>query len=133
MIDISNQIFTVMANRFDERCPNGSRFSEPVDIPAKFPCMTVVEVNNSTYERSMDGSHKENHAVVVYQVDVYSNLTAGAKSECRDILAMIDDEFLALNFTRLSYTFVKNVDKKITRMTARYRAVVGEDHRIYRR
>lgn len=133
MIDISNQIFTVMANRFDKVSPEGSRYSEPVDAPARFPCMTVVEVNNSTYERSLDASHKENHAVVVYQVDIYSNLTAGAKSECRNIMAMIDKEFLLLNFTRLSYSFVKNADKKITRMTARYRAVVGEDHRIYRR
>lgn len=133
MIDISNQIFTIMAKRFDADFPGGSRSSEPVESPAVFPYLTVVEADNQTYEKSLDDALCEHHAVVMYQVDAYSNKTDGGKAECRAILRAIDDEFLKLNFKRLSFAFTKNADTKIYRMTARYRAVVGEDHRIYRR
>ena len=64
---------------------------------------------------------------------MYSNLISGAKQQCKDVMALVDEQLQALNFVRLFCTPSKNADKKYFRMTARYRAVVSENYMIYRR
>lgn len=133
MIDIESAVFSKMADVFDTKYPDGVRYSEPVISPAKFPCLTVIEEDNYTYDGSLDADHKEHHAWVMFSVNVYSNLIAGGKQECFEILNLVDSEFMKLGFMRLSFSQTKNQDTRIYRMTARYRAVVSEDYRIYRR
>jgi hypothetical protein len=70
----------------------------------------------------------------MYEVNVYSNKTVGKKSECIEIIALIDEEMLAMGFSRITLTPVPNEnDSTIYRMVGRYRAVVSSDHIIFRR
>lgn len=133
MIDVEAKIFSTVALAFTTAYPSGSRYGEAVDTPAKFPCLTLVEDDNATYERSQDTDLTEHHATLLYTANVYSNKTSGAKQECKAIMALVDDKMQQMGFTRLFCNQIKNLDSKIYRMTARYRAIVSTDYRIYRR
>ncbi|MCB6366652.1 hypothetical protein LI291_10755 [Intestinibacillus massiliensis] len=133
MIDVESAIFSTVATAFTAAYPNGSRYGEQVDTPAKFPCLTLVEIDNATYQRSQDTAITEHHAAVIYELDCYSNKTSGAKQECKNIMALADQEMQQMGFTRLFCNQTKNMDSKIYRMTARYTGVISENYQIYRR
>lgn len=133
MIDAESTIFSRVAGAFTTAYPNGSRYGEPVDIPAKFPCLTLVEIGNATYQRTQDTARMEHHSAVTYEANVYSNKTSGAKQECKAIMSLVDEQMQQMGFTRLFNNQTKNLDSKVYRMTARYRAVISENYFVYRR
>ena len=132
MIDIESAVFNQIANAFDAEYPNGSRYSEPVTSPPTFPCLTLEQVDNYTYQGSLDDSPTEHNAWIVFDVNIYSNLTSGAKQQCKSIMNLVDTQMQSLNFVRQFCNPGKNADKKYTRLTARYRAVVSENYMLYR-
>lgn len=134
MIDVESQVFQKCADAFRAAYPNGYIAGEYVPQPPKFPAVSVVEMGNNVLERGIDSGDIENFADVMYQVDVYSNLNKGKKAQAKAIVALIDEQFVHLGFTRSFLNPIQNFnDATIYRMTARYRAVVGKDHYIYRR
>lgn len=132
MIDIESVVFSRVAEKFSSAYPDGSRYGEAVDTPARFPCLTLVESDNATYQRSQDTDLKEHHATLLYDLNIYSNKVSGAKQECKAILSLVDPVIQEMGFTRLFCSQTKNLDSKIYRVTARYRSVVSEDFRVYR-
>ena len=134
MIDIESAVFNRVADRVREQFPDIFMVGEYVNSPASFPAVSLVEMDNSTRIETIDSGSRENHANVMYEVNVYSNKTAGKKTECREILALIDEEMLNMGFSRITLTPVPNEnDSTIYRMVARYRAVVSSDLKIFRR
>lgn len=134
MIDIENQVFDRVAKRVREQFPNIFMTGEYVNSPASFPAASVVEMDNSIREETIDSGSNENHVNVMYEANVYSNKTTGKKSECKAIMALIDNEMTAMGFARITLTPVPNeYDSTIYRMVARYRAAVSSNHTIYRR
>ena len=134
MIYIENEVFDRVATRVRERFPDIFMTGEYVSSPSSFPAASLVEMDNSIREATIDSGSNENHANVMYEVNVYSNKTTGKKSECKAIIALIDDEMTAMGFVRSTLTPVPNeYDSTIYRMVARYRAAVSADHKIYRR
>ena len=134
MIDIENAVFNRVVTRVREIFPDIFMAGEYVKSPPSFPAVSLVEMDNSTRIETIDSGSSENHANVMYEVNVYSNKTAGKKTECREILALIDEEMLAMGFSRSTLTPVPNEDDStIYRMVGRYRATVSSDLKIYRR
>jgi hypothetical protein len=134
MIDIENQVFDRVAKRVCEQFPNIFMVGEYVKSPSSFPAVSLMEMDNSIRESTVDSGSNENHANVMYEVNVYSNKTTGKKSECKNIVALIDAEMTAMGFVRSTLTPVPNeYDSTIYRMVGRYRAAVSRDHKIYRR
>lgn len=134
MIDIENEVFQICADAFRAAYPNGFIAGEYVSQPPKFPTVSVVEMDNTVLQSGSDSGDIENFADVMYQVDVYSNLNKGKKAQAKAIIALLDEQFARLGFTRTFLNPVPNMnDATIYRMTGRYRAVVGKDNYIYRR
>ena len=134
MIDIENKVFDRVATRVREVFPDIFMAGEYVKSPPAFPAVSLVEMDNSTRIDTIDSGSNENHANVMYEVNVYSNKTAGKKSECKEIITLIDEEMLAMGFSRSTLTPVPNeYDSTIYRMVGRYKATVSSDHKIYRR
>lgn len=134
MIDIENAVFNTVAMKVREVFPDIFIAGEYVKFPPFFPAVSLVEADNSTRVETIDSGSNENHANVMYEVNVYSNKTVGKKTECREILGFIDEEMLALGFSRSTLTPVPNEnDSTIYRMVGRYRATVSSDHKIFRR
>lgn len=134
MIDIENPVFDRVANKVREVFPGIFMVGEYVSSPASFPAVSLMEMENATNTETIDSGSCENHADVMYEVNVYSNRTVGKKSECKAIIALIDEEMLAMGFSRSTLTPVPNeYDSTIYRMVGRYIATVSSDHKIFRR
>ena len=133
MIDIESTVFSQVAAAFDAAYPNGYRYGDQTTTTPRFPCLKLEQVDNSTYEGSLDDAPTEHDAWILFEVNVYSNLTSGAKQQCKAIMDLVDQQLQGLNFVRLFCNPGKNADKKYFRMTARYRAVVSDDYILYRR
>lgn len=133
MIDVENEIIDKIAIELRSRFPGIGVFGEDVRSPSSFPCVSVVEADNYTLRKTQDSGSNENHAVLMYEVNVYSNKTAGKKTECKEIFSVIDDVFLNLGFTRLAKHLVTMDEATIYRMVGRYNAIVSKNQTIYRR
>ena len=134
MIDIENAVFNRVAMKVREVFPDIFIAGEYVKSPPSFPAVSLVEMDNITRVNTIDSGSSENHAEVMYEVNVYSNKTTGKKTECKEIIALIDNEMTAMGFARFTLTPVPNeYDSTIYRMVGRYRAVVSADYKIYRR
>lgn len=134
MIDIEIEVFDRVAKRVREQFPNIFIAGEYVKSPSSFPAASLVEMDNSIHEPTADSGSNENHVNVMYEVNVYSNKTTGKKTECKKIIALIDEEMLAMGFSRSTLTPVPNeYDSTIYRMVGRYKATVSSTHEIYRR
>lgn len=134
MIDIENEVYNTIAEALREKFDPISVYGEYVKAPANFPAVMIEEKSNSALVRTQDSGSLENHASLMYEVNVYSNKQVGKKSECKAIFALIDTEFQKLGFTRTTKEPIPNLDDAtIYRMVGRYTAVVSTGKTIYRR
>ena len=134
MIDMENEIFNAAKKAVIVECPDIYMVGEYVKTPPRFPCVSLVEMDNQSYQRTEDSGSSENHAQVMYEVNIYSNKTTGKKAECKAIAALIDEQMLALGFARTMLQPIPNLDDAtIYRMVGRYSAVISKTKDIYRR
>lgn len=134
MIDIENEVFNHVSATLREKYTGIYVVGEYVKTPPKFPCVSLVEMDNQTYQRTEDSGSSENHVSVMYEVNIYSNKTIGKKSECREIAAIIDEQMLALGFARTMLQPIPNLDDAtIYRMVGRYSAIISKDKLLFRR
>lgn len=134
MIDIESEVFNIVSKATRAKYPKIYMTGEYVKSPPSFPCVSLIETDNQIYRNTRDSGTIENHAQVLYEVNVYSNKTSGKKAECKAIIAFIDTQMEALGFTRTLMNPVPNEqDATIYRMIARYRAIVSKNKTIYRR
>lgn len=141
MIDIANVILRIVKEAVQAEYPNCDVLSYNPDTISKFPCVTVVEKDNSVYRRSQDNTSSENHAELVFEVQAYSNNTEGKKQEAKKLLSLADEAMLSNNFTRTLKSELPNADRSVYRLYASYTAIVAQSveingdtvHQIYRR
>lgn len=134
MIDIESEVFNIVSKATRVKYPKIYMTGEYVKSPPSFPCVSLIETDNQIYRNTRDSGNIENHAQVLYEVNVYSNKTSGKKAECKAIIAFIDTQMEALGFTRTLMNPVPNEeDATVYRMVARYRAIVSKEKVIYRR
>ena len=79
MIDIENQIVDMLIKALREQFKSIYVYGEAVDTPAGYPCVTIVEQNNSVAQQYIDSGGIENAVDVMYEINVYSNLSRGKK------------------------------------------------------
>ena len=134
MIDIEKDIFNIVAKAVRNVYPNIYISGEYVKSPSKFPAVSLVEMDNSVYTQTQTSDNVENHVALMYELNVYSNKQSGKKSECKAIASLIDNELAALGFSRSMLQPIPNMDDAtIYRIIGRYRSVVSQDKKIYRR
>lgn len=125
MIDVENDIYTIVATALREQFPGIFVSGEYVPSPASFPAVTLVEADNYV-DVSMSTVNIEDCAVVMYALSVYSNKTNGKKQEAKKIADFADEQMRKLGFTRTSRVPVPNLaDATIYRLESRYEAVIG--------
>ena len=133
MIDIENEVFTRVASALRQSFAGITVQGVTEYSPSKFPFVSIEEIDNYSLQRTRDSSGNENHAVLVYEINAYSNKIKGRKSECKAIISAADDIMLQLGFTRLTRNPVSINDVSAYRILARYTAVASQDKIIYRR
>lgn len=133
MIDVEAKIYTPVAAALRANFLGIEVSGDYTKVPPKFPFVSIVEADNATSQNRMDTSDVERFATVMYEINVYSDKADGKKSECKAIMAFIDEIMYRMNFTRIALAPVPNLSKStIYRMIARYRAET-DGTRLYRR
>ena len=126
MIDCENEVFTRVKTAITTIYPNAYVTSEYVRSPARFPHISIVMSDNRVDDRHTINSEMSN---VAFTIDIYSNKQNGKKSECKQIVSIIDDTLFAMNFIREAYATVPNLENtSIYRLTVRY---IGQTNGIY--
>lgn len=134
MIDIEAEIFADVSARLHNKFgADFTVYGETVSLPSMFPCACIEEGDNYAYSQTQDSGSNENHAELFYDVNVYSDKENGKKAECKEILAVIDDYFMGIGFTRTTKKPISLDDATKCRLFARYSAVASKDGKIYRR
>ena len=134
IINIENEVFEAVSSVIRDKRPDVFVSGEYVRTPSKFPFVSLIEMSNTAYDRTQSSEGLENHASLMYEVNVYSNKKSGKKSECKAIAALIDNELAALGFSRTMLQPIPNMDDAtIYRMTGRYTAVISKDKVVFRR
>lgn len=134
MINVESEIFTFVQSAVKEKYPDLYMTGEYVHAPSQFPCATLIEMDNVPLVRTQTTDSSENHASLMYEINVYSNKRSGRKTECRKIAAEMDNALTKLGFVRTMLNPIPNLeDATVYRITGRYRAVISIDKIIYRR
>lgn len=134
MIDIENEVFDTVALCVLAEEPDAYVTGIYERMPAKFPCVMLIEKDNRTNISTQTNASMENHAVLLYELDVYSNLIKNRKAQCKRIAAIVDEQMQRLGFTRNMLEPIDNMlDASIYRIKGRYQAIVDKNKTIYRR
>ncbi len=133
MVDIENEVFTAIATALRAAYSGITVEGITTYSPSKFPCVCIEETDNYSLTDTRDTTSNDNHAVVVYEVNVYSNKTSGRKSEAKAILATVDGVMNDFGFTRIARTPINMDEATKYRLFARYRAAVSNNKTIFRR
>ena len=134
MIDIENEVFNSIATALRAKHDPISLYGEYVPSPATYPTVFIEELDNYALERTQDSGSLENHASLMYEINVFSNLMVGKKSQAKSIFEDVDEIMAGLGFTRIVKTAIPNLENAtIYRMVGRYKAVVSKDKTIFRR
>jgi len=134
MIDLESPLLTEIAGVLRSTYKGITVYGEYVPAPAGFPSVSFVEMDNATYLPARTNRPVEQYAEVMYEVNVYSNLTRGKKNQAKAIMDTIDTLLQQYGFERITVQPIQNMnDATIYRMVGRYRAVVSDDLIIYRR
>lgn len=134
MIDVETEVFSIISTKVREEYAGIFITGEYVKSPPSFPCVSLLEADNAIYRSTRTTDSMENHAELLYEVNVYSNKTKGKKAECKEIASLIDSELARLGFTRTMLNPIPNEeDATIYRMVGRYKAIVSTNKTIYRR
>lgn len=131
MIDIESVVYTRVHDAIRAEFPNCSISDDvPPEKNAVFPHVTIKEDSNRTDPHTLDNATNEHHAIVVYEISVYSNKINGRKAECKAIMQIADAEMQDMLFNRIQKHELPTVDRTIMRMYARYEAVVEEPETV---
>lgn len=134
MINIEEEIFDDVATEVRSKYPKIYMVGEYVKSPTSFPFVSLIEQDNYVYTKTQTSLSDENHCQLMYEVNVYSNKIKGKKTECKEIMALIDSVMLHKGFTRTMLQPIPNIDDAtIYRIVARYTGVVSKDKQIFRR
>lgn len=134
MIDIYDRVFAYIYEAVKKLNAEAEVYDAFTQIPAKFPCVTVQELNNTTTASIIGTRNKEKFARISYQIDVFSNANTGRRRECTELMGAISDALVMLNFQRVSMNPVPNYnDADIYRITARFEVIADDKNNTYRR
>ena len=121
MLDCENEVYTKIATALRNDFAGIDITGVYVNAPSAFPHVNITQIDNLTVKANTTNTYEM--AEVVFEVNVYSNKRSEKKSECKQIMNVIDGIFFGMNFRRMSLTPVPNMeDATIYRLVARYRA-----------
>ena len=124
MVNIENELFSEVAGILREQFKGIKVYSEYVNSPSSFPCVTFMEQDNYTNIESLPLSNIEAASNLMYEINVYSNKKNGKKQECKDIMSVIDGIMLNKGFVRIMLNPIQNInDDTIYRIVSRYRKI----------
>lgn len=131
MIDVSNEIFTVLATAIRNTYSPIQVIGESISVPAVFPCVAIDEIYN--VPSHLDTSSQESYNAVTYRVQVFAS-GDNKRAMAREIFKTVADACWGMNLIRKTYTTTPDVyNSSIYQISATFEADVRHDGMIFRR
>ena len=131
MIDVSNEIFNVVAAAVRAEHSPVAVIPENTSLPASFPCVAMDETYNADSQNDSSGEAK--FVAVTYRVQVFCT-GDGKRAKARAIFGTVADTMRGLNLMRKTYTTTPDVyNSSVYQITATFEADVRHDGMIFRR
>ena len=129
MIDFETKVFTRLYNVVAPKCAEGKFINDTVPDASALPAGIAYEMDNSTVRNRQTSTPVENYARITWTLEFY----AGKKATLKKISNAADKAMLEMNFSRMSGSYVPNLDNdKVKRWVGRYEAVVDTEGNLYR-
>ena len=132
MINIFNELYTLMDSALKNYEPSVETSSVHVNMPSKYPFVSLEEIDDSVYQRGSDSCELENYANKQYEVNIYTK-NPNKKSVADNIAGIVDNFFKTYNFVRTFKMPMQSIDETTYQIIIRYEGIVSKDHTIYRR
>lgn len=130
MIDYSNEIFNTVAKDLRLLYEGITVVGEYVEVPAKFPTVTVDEISNVPIH--LDSAAINKYTKVVYRSQVFCNGN-GKRKKAREIFDSLDKKLMDLGLTMKTYTTTPTIyNSDVYCITATHEGVIRADGMIYR-
>lgn len=126
MIDVENLVFDTIFNGVRNVHQDIEVSKGFIEESAVFPCIVVRETNNVPVQRMNTDDCAENFTRITYQIDIYSDNASRSRSECRELLNLVDEIMQNMKFRRIHISEPLNVKRTIFRQYARYSVIVGK-------
>lgn len=143
MIDVESKIFNIIYDAVMAYDNTIYVTSEVAVAPPSFPAVYVEQIDSYDPPQFRISSRAETYAVVVTDVEVYSNAPNGKRAEAKSILTVIDDKLRSEGFRRTTMNYtdltdnrnssVSNRNQTIIRLLGRYEVLVNEGGLFYAR
>ena len=124
MIDIENLVLNTVIDGVHAVYPALSVSKGFIEETAVFPCIVIRETNNVPVQKTNTDDCAENYTRVTYQVDIYSDKAGLARSECRELMDLVDGIMQSMKFRRIHTNEPLNISRTIFRQYARYTVIV---------
>lgn len=137
MLDFSDQVYSRLTKEL--RAKHGDNFytSQMEETsPPKIPAATIVQQDNSAYQKTMDFDCHENHVKVMFQIDIYTNNKnkIDRRKLAESIEETVSDFMIGLGFSRTMSKPIPNVsDMSIYRISMRFEGVIDKNGLVYPR
>lgn len=130
MIDKSNEIFNTVAKNLRSFYTGVQVVGEYVETPAKFPTVTLDEIQNVPVH--LDSAKTNKYARIVYRSQVFCN-GEGKRKRAREIFDSLDQTLMGMGLIMKTYTTTPTIyNSEVYCITATHEGVIGADGTIYR-
>lgn len=129
MIFINNKLVTAIRDKVIEKYPTCNVVTSNIERLADGNPCVALNLINDVVDRDMDDERKINHnSILTFQTDIYVPQTNDYDDQeiAYDIMNIVDDVLLNLNFTRTYSQPQTNMDDTIYRLVNRYRVGVED-------
>lgn len=126
MIDVENLVFDTVFNGITAVYPNVMVCKGFIEETATYPCVVVRETNNVPVQNTNTDDCAENYTRLTYQIDIYSDKAGTARSECRELMKLVDDIMQGMKFRRTHMNEPLNIKRSIFRQYVRYSVIVDK-------
>lgn len=130
MIDFSNEIFNEVAKNLRSTYSDITVVGEYVESPAKFPTVTIDEIQNIPTHK--DTATYNKYAEIVYRTQIFCN-GVGKRQKARQIFNSLDKTLMDLGLYVKTYTTTPTIyNAEVYCITATHSGVIDKNGVIYR-
>lgn len=122
---VFDEVKADLLNAFSTTFTSLSVYSEYVETPAGFPCVSMYMRDDTDYRPSNTINTIGNRANVTFETNIYTNGQL-KKTNAKKIMKTINTTMNRLGFVRTFFNQIPNVDRSIYRITVRWTCTVGQ-------
>lgn len=126
MIDIENLVIDTVINGVHAVYSDLPVSKGFIEENANFPCIVIREMGNVPMQGTNTDDCAENYSRLIYRVDVFSDKAGTARSECRELLNLVDGIMQSMKFRRIHMNEPLNIKRTIFQQYARYEVIVRQ-------